>query len=259
MDMAGSRGTSRRKERVGRWKKEKRFIHFKTVRSGGFDENQIICYLWDIVKSVEEVRNTGEAQRIQELAALAMKIRRQIRVEIRRYFLRQKRRNVRIILMILILFFCVVGVFGFLIGVDRVSGNSMYPYLNDGDWILYGRIGGELRRDQVVVFDRNGESFVKRIAGLPGDTVEISASGSRVVVNGTQVSENFVTLTKEKTEGGVEKYGNQMGMSLTVMDSQYLVLGDNRSISIDSRNEDMGTVPEEDILGRVLLIVRTGR
>ena len=43
---------------------------------------------------------------------------------------------------------------------------------------------------------------------------------------------------------------------MMVMDGQYLVLGDNRRISIDSRDSDMGTVPNGDILGRVVLVVR---
>lgn len=56
-----------------------------------------------------------------------------------------------------------------------------------------------------------------------------------------------------------EQKGNEMGVPLTVIDGQYLVLGDNRGVSIDSRDRDMGTVAEERILGTVILIVRTGR
>ena len=134
----------------------------------------------------------------------------------------------------------------------------MYPYLNQGDWIVYSRVGSERKRDEVVVFARNGENYVKRIAGLPGDTVEISASGSRVVVNGVQMRETYVTLTGQSSKPGESGAGGQdpMGDPLTIMDRQYLVLGDNRSVSIDSRNRDMGTVPEEEILGRVVLVVR---
>ena len=149
---------------------------------------------------------------------------------------------------------CVSVVFVFLIGVDRVSGTSMYPYLNDGDWIVYSRIGKEMRRDEVVVFEKDGESMVKRIAGLPGDTVEINASGSCVIVNGVQVREDYVTLTDEDKE----KAEDEMGMPLTVMNGQYLVLGGNRTGSIDSGDSNIGTVPEEAVLGRVIWIVRAG-
>ena len=49
-----------------------------------------------------------------------------------------------------------------------------------------------------------------------------------------------------------------MGGLLTVMDGQYFMLGDNRGVSIDSRDRTMGTVPAEDVLGRVVLVVRAG-
>ena len=130
--------------------------------------------------------------------------------------------------------------------------------------------------------------------------MEISASGSRVVVNGTQVREDYVTLAmpdggsdisqeSKGNDGGQESAGNaisqesagnnsgqervgnddgqgdawradqvaeQMGVPMTVMDGQYLVLGDNRSISIDSRDSRMGTVPAEEMRGRVVLVIR---
>lgn len=42
------------------------------------------------------------------------------------------------------------------------------------------------------------------------------------------------------------------------MDGQYLVLGDNRAVSVDSRDSQIGTVPEKDVLGRVILVIRAG-
>ena len=75
-----------------------------------------------------------------------------------------------------------------LIGIDRVSGTSMYPYLNDGDWIVYNRQAGELSREDVIVFQKNEEVLVKRVAGLPGDCVEMNEAGSQIVVNGEAAS-----------------------------------------------------------------------
>ena len=172
----------------------------------------------------------------------------------RRYFARRRRRNVSMFAAALLTASCVIGIFGFLIGIDRVSGNSMYPYLNHGDWIVYYRLSGEIRRDEVIAFEKDGESVVKRVAGLPGDEVEISASGGRVVVNGVQVRETYVTLPDTSKEAS----GDEMGGPLTVMDGQYFMLGDNRGVSIDSRDRTMGTVPAEDVLGRVVLVVRAG-
>ena len=245
MDTDVIRGKSRKHQR-------KKAAHFRVARFGGFEETQIICYLWDIVKAVD----TGEDSEGGDLPGLKKELRRRIRVEMRRYFVRHRRRNVKLIVTALALAVCVIGTFGFLIGIDRVSGNSMYPYLNYGDWVVYSRqLGNGIHRDEVVVFEKNGENLVKRVAGLPGDPVEISETGGRVVVNGNEVQENYVTLTgssgKETT--------SRMGQPLTVMDGQYLMLGDNRGISIDSRDSRIGTVPRENILGKVILVIRLNR
>ena len=185
---------------------------------------------------------------------LEKQLRRRIRVEMRRYFVRKRRRNVKLVCGSVAFILCVFCLFGFLIGIDRVSGSSMYPYLNHGDWIVYGRTGRELQKNDVVVFEKDGENLVKRIVGLPGDTVEISKSGGRVVINGIPISEDYVTLPDTSKEAA----GDEMGGPLTVMDGQYFMLGDNRGVSIDSRDRTMGTVPAEDVLGRVILVVRAG-
>ena len=252
VETAGYRGRSRRQEPKGKIKKRK-VSHFRTVRFGGFDENQIICYLWDIVKSVEA------AQDADSLARLGKQLRSQIQVEIRRYFVRRRRRNVRMAFGVAAVIVCIAVVFGCLIGVDRVSGNSMYPYLNHGDWIVYSRIGEKYQRNEVIVFEKNGESMVKRIAGLPGDRVEVNSSGSRVVVNGQEIQEDYVTLSDADVgnkKASTEKVEEHPGMTQTVMNGQYLVLGDNRSVSIDSRDSSIGTVPSGEIQGRVILIIR---
>ena len=251
METAGYRGKSRRQEQRGRKKKIKTPLHFDTVRFGGFDETQIICCLWELVKAMEAVE-AGKGK----LPSLKKQLHSRIRVELRRYFARKKRRNMKMIVCLLLAAASLTAFFGAVAGIDRVSGNSMYPYLNHGDWILYSRVGRGYHMGEVVVFDRKGTRYVKRIAGLPGDTVEISASGGRVVVNGAQMRESYVTLKKPEPDRKGTGEADYMREPLTVMDGQYLVLGDNRSESIDSRNRDMGTVPEEEIRGRVIMIVR---
>ena len=162
--MAESRGKSRKSQRKSREKKEKRASHFRTVWFGGFEEGQMICYLWEIVKSLEAGQAAGASGR-DRLRMLEKQMRGRVRVEMRRYFARRRRRAIRMAAVILAAALCVGGLFVFLIGIDRVFGMSMYPYLNDGDWIVYSRIGKEMRRDEVVVFEKDGESMVKRIAG----------------------------------------------------------------------------------------------
>ena len=253
METAESKGKSRKSRRKDREKRNRKPSHFSTVRFGGFEEGQIICYLWEIVKALEAVR-TADARGANGLRELEKRMRGRVRVEMRRYFVRRRAKGIRILAGIVAAALGIGSVFFFLIGIDHVAGMSMYPYINDGDWIVYSRLGGEIRRDEVVVFEKGGETFVKRIAGLPGDKVEINGTGSRVVVNGVQVRENYVTLT----DTGKGEPDDKMGAPQTVMNGQYLVLGDNRVVSIDSRDSNIGTIAEEAVLGRVILIVRAG-
>lgn len=260
METVEKKGQSRRQKRKSRGIKGKKSSHFRTVRVGGFEEGQVLCYLWDIVKVLEmgwgeAGLESGEETGAEEVQRLEKQLRRRVRVEIRRYFTRHKRRNMRLLAGILCAVLCVVWLFGYQIGVDRVFGNSMYPYLNDGDWIVYSRRGRGIRRDDVIVFEKNGEIMVKRVAGLPGDRVEMNRTGSRVVLNGVEEREEYVTLTKP----GDEKDREPLGAPQTVMNGQYLVLGDNRAESVDSRDSNVGTVPSEDVLGKVVWIARKGR
>lgn len=262
METATVKGGSRKKAGKGRQGEEKKLSHFRTAGSGGYEETQIICYLWDIVKELEAERNTGAGS----ITEVEKQIRRQIRVEMRRYFAHRKHRNTKLIIRCAVLLLGAVCLFGFIIGIDHVSGSSMYPYLNHGDWIVYSRLGRVVERDQVLVFEKNGESLVKRVAGLPGDTVEISASGEYVAVNGVWVGKPCEPLTELSENMGAGKAADKagitdtsgMGVPLTVMDRQYFVLGDNRAVSIDSRDRTMGTVPAEDVLGKVVLVIRLG-
>ena len=267
------KGKSRRQMRAGSINKTGKSSHFRTVRFGGFEETQIICYLWDVIKAVEAgaAVRAGASDRPDSLAEEARQLRMQMRVEMRRYFARRKRRNVRIVLTFIMLALSVICLFSFIIGVDRVSGESMYPYLNNGDWIIYSRLGGRCNRDEVVVFENGGENFVKRIVGLPGDTVEISESGNDVIVNGERIAEHDIHLTDAVQESSfaerkmTEKAGltdgsqtsqTPFGKPLKMLDGQYMVLGDNRSVSIDSRDSRVGTEAQRDILGKVILVVR---
>ncbi len=146
----------------------------------------MLVYLWEIVKALEAERE--EKPEAGRMKTVEKQIRRRMRVEMRRYFARHRRRNMKILAGTLGGALCMGWLFFGLIGIDRVSGTSMYPYLNDGDWIVYNRQAGELSREDVIVFQKNEEVLVKRVAGLPGDCVEMNEAGSQIVVNGEAAS-----------------------------------------------------------------------
>ena len=132
----------------------------------------------------------------------------------------------------------------FLAQPTRVHGQSMEPNLHTDQRLIVEKISYHLhgpRRGDVVVFSmpqQSDELLIKRVIGLPGETVEIQ--GGKVYVNGKVLDEPYL---EQETQG---RFGPVVIPPLHVF-----VLGDNRSFSNDSRAFD--TVPIETILGRAWL------
>lgn len=130
-----------------------------------------------------------------------------------------------------------------------VSGTSMIPTLQDGDNLITDKISYRFRdpeRYDIIVLrvESQHENFIKRVIGLPGETVQIV--GGRVYING------------ELLESDV--YGNELMISagrasqpITLGENEYFVLGDNRNGSKDSRVEEVGNVKRSQIQGKALL------
>lgn len=151
----------------------------------------------------------------------------------------------------------------------QVDGISMEPNLSDRERVLAFK-NEDIHRGSVVIFDAYGEDpsvkksnlFVKRVIGMPGDTV--SAQGDVIKVNGKEINQDYLgandkVATTEPDSGMVGNWksladlGNNMNWerdkSVKVPEGQYFVLGDNRAVSNDSRY--WGYVSKEKIMGVV--------
>lgn len=140
----------------------------------------------------------------------------------------------------------------FIVRPIQVKGSSMYPTLHDGSLgfsnILGFRLSGIERFDIVIVYlDEKDEYLVKRVIGLPGETV--SYSGGQLYINGEAVAEDFLD------EDYVASY-NGYFMSdvdeITLGEDEYYCLGDNRPHSSDSRT--YGPFQKSDILSKGVFI-----
>jgi signal peptidase I len=129
----------------------------------------------------------------------------------------------------------------------KVEGTSMMPALQDQERVFINkflyRFGlGAVERGDTVVFWFPGDptkSFIKRIIGLPGDTVEVRSG--QVYLNGHRLAEPYVP----------DEYRDRISSGpVRVPDGQFFVLGDHRSSSNDSRN--WGPVPKESIYGKAV-------
>ena len=134
----------------------------------------------------------------------------------------------------------------FLFEFVRVDGSSMYPTLRDGEFMFVSKweytLGGDPELFDVVICrypNRGNTNFVKRVVGLPGDTVEIKSGF--LIVNGVIYPEKYLS---ERTVSNFGPY--------TVPEGQYLLFGDNRNNSNDSRNPAVGALDRDMITGHVL-------
>lgn len=128
--------------------------------------------------------------------------------------------------------------------VRQVSGNEMFPAVKDGDLVIAFRLQADYAKDDVVVYELDGEIRVGRIAARETDTVTLSDSGI-MLVNGTTQSGEIIYPTYAK-EG--------MEYPYTVPQGHVFILGDYRTTATDSR--DFGPVPMSDLKGKVITILR---
>lgn len=128
-----------------------------------------------------------------------------------------------------------------------VSGSSMENTLSNGDNLIIDKISYRFRdpeRFEVVVFPYKLDEktfFIKRVIGLPGETVYIDAKGT-IYINGEKLEESY----------GREVIANPglASSEITLADDEYFVLGDNRNNSEDSRFDDVGNIKRSDLIGR---------
>lgn len=126
----------------------------------------------------------------------------------------------------------------------RVDGFSMIPTLQNGEYILVNRLAyktGQPARGDIIVFSLpadNGQDLIKRVIGLPGETVHVS-DGS-VTINGVKLQETYIAQDPLYFGDWIVPEGN------------LFVLGDNRNDSRDSHQ--WGLLPLENVIGKSVLI-----
>lgn len=134
--------------------------------------------------------------------------------------------------------------FRYVIQFTVVSGDSMNPTLEDGDILLTSSLFYEIDRYEVIIYqDDNGYDVIKRVIGMPNESVEIS--DGVVYIDGVPIEESYTA--------GIS---NDMDEVIVGEDS-YFVIGDYRQpgASYDSRNSDVGPIHESRIKGETLFSI----
>ena len=132
----------------------------------------------------------------------------------------------------------------------RVDGASMEPTLQSGERLVMIRLGYKPKVGDIVVVDpANGSAapYIKRVIGMPGDTIEFKTAQNGEVavwINGEEQAEGYISSELYAGNIGAGKY--------TVPDAHVFVMGDNRPNSRDSRDRTVGFIPFDHVLGETV-------
>lgn len=141
----------------------------------------------------------------------------------------------------------------------QISGDSMYPALEDKERVMLNKFSSwtnGLNRGDIIIFHVNKKTdYVKRLIGLPGDKVEYI--DDLLYVNGKSIEENYLRLNRERNvntklteDFSVKTLAHSDGKD-RIPKGKYLVLGDNREVSLDSRKPELGLINRDQVAGKV--------
>lgn len=131
----------------------------------------------------------------------------------------------------------------------EVEGSSMETTLSNGDNLIVDKLSYRFHdpeRFDIIVFPYQYEEntyYIKRIIGLPGETVQITEDGN-IYINGERLYESYGREIIASDNLG------RAAEPITLGDDEYFVLGDNRNNSSDSRTDLVGNIKREDIIGK---------
>lgn len=133
-----------------------------------------------------------------------------------------------------------------------VTGISMYPTLNPNDRVVMSTVSSIDRFDIVVFTDSMNKTVVKRVIGLPGDSVRYEQD--KLYINNKVVKEPFLNRSEISDEPGLWTSNFTMinDNANEVPDGHYFVMGDNRRYSYDSRF--YGSISSEEVLGEIIMM-----
>lgn len=143
----------------------------------------------------------------------------------------------------------IILVFTFVVSLQPIAGNSMSPTLEEGQVVMVSKLFKNYQRNDIVVIKVNSKFYVKRIIGLPGERIDYlngilkidNVSYKETFLKEDVVTSNFlfedICSSKECPDG-------------VIPENMYLVLGDNRPESMDSRDSSFGLINKKSIKGK---------
>lgn len=146
------------------------------------------------------------------------------------------------IYMLVVVAACAVLVTTILMPVLQIYGSSMTPTLNEGE-IVISLKGSEYERGDIVGFYYGNKLLIKRCIGRPGEWIDIDKEGN-VYIDNEKFEEPYLT---EKALGDCD-----LELPYQVPDGKWFLMGDHRATSVDSRSSVVGSVSDEQMVGRIV-------
>lgn len=151
-------------------------------------------------------------------------------------------KNNIVYILIMVLIFAVSRCFS----IGLATGESMSPTIPSPSILLINKLDKDLQRNDIVVCKESGlKTITKRIIGLPGESVTITVDG-KVFINNTLYEDEYSNISFPMYLSGDRSYPVVLG------EDEYFVMGDNRNVSVDSRNTEIGNIKKENIKGKVM-------
>ena len=136
----------------------------------------------------------------------------------------------------------------------HITGSSMKPTIDEQDELIMTRFGKVKRFDIVVFETQNGERYIKRVVGLPGET--LTYKNDQLYINHQSIAEPFLKENKQKFHRTTQKMPYTSDFTLKqllnisrIPQGYYFVMGDNRRFSKDSRS--IGLIEQKQLIGKV--------
>lgn len=138
-----------------------------------------------------------------------------------------------------------LNVFTYVLQVVRYSGNSMEPNLHNRQTLVVHKTQ-DVEKGDIIAFYYNNQVLVRRIIGAEGDNIQLAANGT-VMLNSQPLDEPYLTA-KSSGQTNIE-------YPYLVPPNSYFVMGDNRAVAMDSRLREIGPVPHDRIIGKVIFAI----